>query len=113
MSKPSDRPLETTDVHAITKALSHPFDMTEVKFKPQVVKNNRAMALAYVDARAIQDRLDDVLGVEGWQDEYTTLEDGSVVCRLRLRLGGDWVTKMGARPPPAEAPTRGPGPGRR
>src|SRR2546421_9623540 len=82
------------DVKGITKALAAPFDLTEVKFKPQAVKNNRAMALAYVDARAIQDRLDDVLGVEGWQDEYTTLEDGSVVCRLRLRLGVDWITKM-------------------
>src|SRR5262249_2171413 len=42
----------------------------------------------------IQDRLDEVLGVEGWQDDYECLEDGSVVCRLRLRLGDEWVTKV-------------------
>jgi hypothetical protein len=52
------------------------------------------MALAYVDARVIQDRLDDVLGVEGWQDEYEVLPDGTVVCRLRLKIGGEWVVKM-------------------
>src|SRR5438046_7273945 len=83
-----------TEVEALTKALSAPFALTEVKFKPAVVSGNRAMALAYVDARVIQDRLDDVLGVDGWQDDYECREDGSVVCRLRLRLGAEWITKV-------------------
>ena len=83
-----------SDVKTITQALSAPFDLKEVKFKPQVVQGTRALALAYVDARAIQDRLDDVLGVEGWQDEYEVLADGSVVCRLRLKIGNEWVVKM-------------------
>src|SRR4051794_27486760 len=83
-----------SDVKTITQALSAPFDLKEVKFKPQVVQGNRALALAYVDARAIQDRLDEVLGVEGWQDEYEVLPDGSVVCRLRLKVGDEWVVKM-------------------
>lgn len=84
----------TTDVQQITRSLSAPFDPQEVKFKPAVVSGNRALALAYVDARVIQDRLDDVLGVEGWQDNYKVLEDGTVVCRLQLRLGEQWVTKV-------------------
>jgi hypothetical protein len=82
------------DFEAITQALSAPFDPREVKFKPAVVTGNRALALAYVDARVIQDRLDNVLGVTGWQDEYECLPDGSVVCRLHLRLGDEWITKM-------------------
>src|SRR5947209_2362367 len=82
------------DVEALTQALSAPFDAREVKFKPAVVTGNRALALAYVDARVIQDRLDDVLGVTGWQDEYECLPDGSAVCRLHLRLGDEWITKM-------------------
>src|SRR5436305_4985611 len=81
-------------VEALTRALAEPFEATEVRFKPAVVSGNRALALAYVDARVIQDRLDDVLGVGGWQDDYECLPDGSVVCRLRLRLGDDWVTKV-------------------
>jgi len=83
-----------SDVKTLTQALSAPFDLKEVKFKPQVVQGSRALALAYVDARVIQDRLDEVLGVEGWQDEYECLPDNTVVCRLRLRLGDVWVTKM-------------------
>jgi hypothetical protein len=82
------------EVEAITRALAVPFDPSEVRFKPAVVSGNRALALAYVDARVIQDRLDDVLGVAGWQDDYECLADGSVVCRLRLKLGDTWVTKV-------------------
>ena len=87
----TDSPVRVDD---LTQALSTPFDPKEVKFKPAVVSGNRALALAYVDARVIQDRLDDVLGVSGWQDEYECLPDGSVVCRLHLRLGDEWITKM-------------------
>jgi Rad52/22 family double-strand break repair protein len=82
------------EVERLTRALSAPFDPTEVRFKPAVVSGNRALALAYVDARVIQDRLDDVLGVAGWSDDYQCLPDGSVVCRLRLKLGDTWVTKV-------------------
>ncbi len=85
---------DSTRVEELTAALAAPFDAHEVRFKPAVVSGNRALALAYVDARVIQDRLDDVLGVTGWQDEYECLPDGSVVCRLRLRLGDEWITKM-------------------
>lgn len=83
-----------TSMEALTHALSNPFDPGQVKFKPAVVSGNRAMALAYVDARAIQDRLDEVLGVGGWQDDYEALPDGSVICRLRLKLGPRWITKV-------------------
>jgi hypothetical protein len=85
---------EERNVKVVTQALATPFEPSKVKFKPAVVSGNRALALAYVDVRAIQDRLDDVLGVERWQDEYEVLPDGSVVCKLRLRLGDEWITKM-------------------
>jgi hypothetical protein len=81
------------DVDSIAQALAAPFDPAEVKFKPQTVSGNRALAVAFVDARVIQDRLDDVLGVMGWQDSYECLPDGAVVCRLRIRLGNEWITK--------------------
>lgn len=94
------------DAKALTAALSVPFAAHEVKFKPQAVKGNRAMATAYIDARLVQDRLDDVLGVEGWQDEYNLLPDGSVVCKLQLNLGGRWVSKMDVGSP-SEQPDGG------
>jgi hypothetical protein len=94
------------DVEALMKALAAPFDAAEVRFKPAVVSGNRALALAYVDARVIQDRLDDVLGVTGWQDNYECLPDGVVVCRLRIRVGDEWLTKVDVGGP-SEQPDEG------
>jgi hypothetical protein len=74
----------------IFAALAEPFDPDEVKFKPAVVSGNRAMALGYVDARVVMDRLDDVLGPGNWQTHYRELQDG-VVCVLRVRVEGEWV----------------------
>jgi hypothetical protein len=78
----------------VARVLSAPFDPSDVKFKPAAVSGNRALALAYVDARVIQDRLDAVCGVAGWQDSYRLLPDGAVVCRLRLKIGEEWITKV-------------------
>src|SRR4051794_34600858 len=94
------------EVRAITDALSAPFDPKDVKFKPQMVKNNRALAMAYIDARLIQDRLDDVLGVENWEDGYKILSDGSVMCRLRVKLGDHWISKTDVGSP-SEQPDLG------
>src|SRR5208337_3816806 len=49
--------------------------------------------MPYITARCVMDRLDDVLGVDGWKDSYTVLADGSVMCRLALRIGERWVVK--------------------
>ncbi len=93
-------------VQALTRALAMPFEPKEIKFKPQIVKNNRCLAMAYIDARLIQDRLDDVLGVEHWEDAYKILPDGSVMCRLRCKLGDQWITKTDVGSP-SEQPDGG------
>jgi hypothetical protein len=52
------------------------------------------MAVPYVDARVVMDRLDDILGVGGWQDSYDFIPGTtSVICRLRVKIGGEWITK--------------------
>lgn len=78
----------------IMAALALPFNTAEIKFRPATVSGNRALALHYVDARVVMDRLDDVLGAAGWQDEYEFLPDGCAVCRLRIKIGDEWVMKM-------------------
>jgi hypothetical protein len=88
------QPASPAEVERITAALAAPFDPSEIRWKPGVVSGNRALALAYVSTRTIQDRLDDVLGIAGWQDSYKVLADGSVVCRLRCLIGGTWISKV-------------------
>jgi hypothetical protein len=88
------------------RALAEPFDPREVRFRPGRVEGRRALALAYVDARAVQDRLDRVLGIDGWQDHYQALEGGAVLCRLGAWLGGRWVVRCDVGGP-SEQPDEG------
>lgn len=106
MNTAEPKPARDPEMRTLTTALAAPFDPKDIKFKPQMVKNNRALAMAYIDARLIQDRLDDVLGVENWQDDYEILADGSVMCRLRLKLGRKWITKTDVGSP-SEQPDMG------
>jgi hypothetical protein len=77
--------------------LAAPFAADEVGWKPQTVSKDqtKALAICFVDARAVMDRLDEVLGPMGWEDRYEILPDGCAVCTLRVRAapGGEWVTK--------------------
>ncbi len=86
--------MSETNIDALLAALHAPFDPREIKFRAGATNGARALALAYIDARLVQDRLDAVMGVVGWQDEYECLPDGSVVCRLKLRINGEWITKV-------------------
>ncbi|MBI1914541.1 MAG: hypothetical protein HYS12_07360 [Planctomycetes bacterium] len=92
--------------HDLMQQLQAPFAPGAIKFKPGVITGNRALALPFVDSRAVQDRLDEVLGVAGWQDSYQPLPDGSVVCTLRVRIGGEWIAKVDVGSP-AEQPDAG------
>jgi hypothetical protein len=79
----------------VTRRLSDVFDLGEVKFKPQKVSGNRAMAIAYISSRHVMDRLDEVMGINGWKDEYQVLPGGTEVeCRLSLKILGEWVFKV-------------------
>jgi hypothetical protein len=75
------------------RRLTAPFPADSVSFKPQAVNGRKALAIAYLDARAVMDRLDDVFGQSGWQDDYEALPGGAVKCTLRLRVGDEWVSK--------------------
>lgn len=52
-----------------------------------------AQVLAYIQSRAIMDRLDEVCGPENWRNEYTAAPDGGVICKLSIRYDGEWITK--------------------
>lgn len=81
------------EVARICKELLDEFPENEIKLKPAKVSGNRCLALAYIDARLVLDRLDKVVGINNWRDEYTLLHGGEVECRLSLRIAGEWITK--------------------
>ena len=90
--------IDPDNVPEMMKKLSEPFDPSEVKWRAGSIseRNNqvRAMALAYIEARAAMDRLDKAVGSGNWRDEYLPGPSGEgVVCGVSIHIGGEWVTK--------------------
>jgi len=55
-----------------------------------------AQIAPYVDSRAIQDRLDEVVGPENWTDEYrdSNVATGSgFICTLSIKVDDVWIPK--------------------
>lgn len=59
----------------ILQELSKPFPESMVGLKVQTARGNKGLVVAYIDARAVLDRLDEVVGPGGWHDEYEVLAD--------------------------------------
>ena len=53
----------------------------------------RILLCPYMNRVAVMNRLDAVIGPENWQDEYITGPGGGVLCRLSIRINGEWITK--------------------
>jgi len=52
----------------------------------------RGIALAYIDARDVMQRLDEVCGPENWQCDYPHA-NSKTVCRIGIRCGEEWIWK--------------------
>jgi hypothetical protein len=52
-----------------------------------------AYCLAYVTNRAIQERLDEVVGEENWKNTFSQAPDGGILCGIGIKCGDEWVFK--------------------
>lgn len=88
-----------TEASKIQDALKAPFDASKVSWR---VGNTNAKklgckpwqategsALAYIDARDVMQRLDEVVGMNNWQCKYPF----AGCCELSIRIDGEWITK--------------------
>lgn len=80
------------------KALAAEFPKPAVHWRVQGKPYERngthsAMALAYIDARDVMDRLDEVCGPENWQTQYSETAAGRVLCSIGIRFGDEWIWK--------------------
>jgi hypothetical protein len=83
--------------------LNAPFHPEDVEWRPGSVSKDKskAQAFAYVDARAVRRRLNDVCGIDGWTCDHYAIGDTQVGCRISIRFDrtvGDrvvteWVSK--------------------
>jgi hypothetical protein len=86
------------------KALLAPFPSKFISWRPGRLDEAQGMAeaLPYIDARAVQVRLDEVMGAANWSVRFHEVVAGSrlvaVRCTLALRIDGHWVEKEDAAP---------------
>ena len=82
----------------IIKRLHEPFNAKEIEWKIQVTSQDkkRGMAVAYMDARAVQKRLDEVVGAFNWKNVYSLWHDNSQICGISIFNDdrNEWVTKF-------------------
>lgn len=60
--------------------------------EPYEGKTAQGLALAYLDSRNVQERLDVVCGPGGWQDDYPHAAI-KTVCRIGIKVGEEWIWK--------------------
>lgn len=74
--------------------LKKPFDPERVSWRvgSTTQDKSKGMMLAYIDARDVQDRLDEVCGIHSWQCRYS-LHDKTTICEIGIKVGEDWVWK--------------------
>jgi hypothetical protein len=78
--------LSQQTLEAIYAALCEPFAPELIELKPGAIaeERKRALALAYVDARHYQARLDTVVGPGGWHVAYRPWGERAVICALTV-----------------------------
>lgn len=80
--------------------LKRPFPAKDIEWRIQrsgVTDKGKpwAVVLAYVTNRAIQNRLDEVFGIEGWQNAFRDHEK-AVECGIGAKFGDEWIWKWDA-----------------
>ena len=80
------------------RELFRPFPAASVSWRAQLVTKARgdgyaALALAYIDARDVMERLDQVCTPVHWQSEHFDAGNGKLGCKLGIFIDGMWVWK--------------------
>jgi hypothetical protein len=74
--------------------LSAPFSPTLISWRVGSTNRDKAkgMALAYLDARDVMERLDEVCGPAGWQCRYSHAAS-KTICDIGILCGNEWLWK--------------------
>ena len=74
--------------------MREPFPTSYVEWRVgRVFNGNKAVMLPYITARGIQERLDNVFGIEGWSSKFEIIPDYGVICTITC---GDIVKSDGS-----------------
>lgn len=73
-------------------SLEIPFPENRIHWRVGATNKDKTegIALAYIDARDIMRRLDDVCGFK-WQNRYTLADSGLLICEIGIQVDGEWL----------------------
>ncbi|MCL2047398.1 MAG: hypothetical protein FWG87_01610 [Defluviitaleaceae bacterium] len=73
-----------------------PFEAVEAKIQVTSKENGTGMAVFYLDSRAIQNRLDEVLGHFNWKNQYLAWQNNAQLCGIAVFNAerNEWVGKF-------------------
>lgn len=79
----------------IENELKKPFPEPQIHWRigARTKDKKQGLPLAYIDARDVMDRLDFVLGFDGWEDSYTETKSGRIICTLALKINDSIVIR--------------------
>lgn len=82
---------DAKDIYAL---LAQEFPREAVSWRAQHLtkEGDKALALAYIDARDVMERLDEVVGPGNWSDAYE-VHQAVTICTIAIKVGDSWVTK--------------------
>ncbi len=76
----------------IKHALERPFPVNKIHWRCGATNKVKTsgIALAYIDARDVMKRLDDVMGFD-WQSRYTLADNGLLIGEIGLKINDEWI----------------------
>lgn len=76
----------------IKDALELPFPADKIHWRcgARTKDKTKGIPLAYLDARDVMRRLDDVLELD-WQCRYPLSDGGLLICEIGINIGGEWI----------------------
>ena len=95
-------------------ALKAPFRPDEIEWRLMTTGKTKdgkwwGKCLAYITARAVMDRLDEVCGSDRWQTQFKEWGIGTpgALCGLGIKVGEEWVWKWDGADQPETEPMKG------
>lgn len=76
----------------IKLALEMPFHPSRIHWRVGATNGDKSqgIALAYLDARDVMRRLDEVMGFN-WQAKYSLADSGLLICDIGLKIESEWI----------------------
>ena len=85
-----DKQVKTSEDLAFELSKQFSKDQIQWRVQRQTRDGTSALVLAYVDARTVQDRLNEVMGIDGWQCKHISY-GAKTICHLGLKFNNEWI----------------------